>query len=98
VRSIRKRAAPVGAGGGSVNQKGNLCMTDLDNFQNKRNAKRQHQVAHIYAAGPRPVLEALLDVAAGKPLDDVLAAFGRIAISTYHMLGADELPIDRRLQ
>ena len=91
MRSIRKRAAPVGAGGGSVNQKGNLCMADLDNFQNKRNAKRQHQVAHIYPAGPRPVLEALLDVAAG-------AAFGRIAVSTYHMLGADELPIDRRLQ
>ena len=73
-------------------------MSALDNFQNERNEKRQHQVAHIYAAGPRPVLEALLDVAAGKPLDDVLEDFGRLAVSTYHMMGADELPIDRRLQ
>ena len=73
-------------------------MADLDNFQNKRNAKRQHQVAHIYAAGPRAVLEALLDVAAGKPLDDVLKAFGRIPVSIYHALGADELEIDRVLQ
>ena len=41
-------------------------MSDLDNFQNKRNVKRQRQVAHIYAAGPRPVLEALLDVPRGS--------------------------------
>ena len=73
-------------------------QSDFNNFQNKRNEKRQRQVAHIYAAGPRPVFEALLDVAAGKPLDDVLEDFGRLAVSTYRMMGADELPIDRRLQ
>ena len=73
-------------------------QSDFNDFQNKRNAKRQHQVAHIYAAGPRLVLEALLDVAAGKSLDDVLADFARLPVSVYHALGADELPIDRRLQ
>ena len=73
-------------------------MSDLDNFQNKRHVKRQHQVAHIYAAGPRLILEALLDVAGGKSLDAVLADFARIPVSIYRALGADELPIDRRLQ
>jgi hypothetical protein len=73
-------------------------MTDVNNFKNERNTKRQNQVAHIYRAGPRPVLEALLAVSAGENLDDVLADFARVPVSTYHMIGADELPIDRRLQ
>jgi hypothetical protein len=41
-------------------------------------------------------MEALLAVEAGQDLDDVLADFARVAVSTYHAIGADELPIDRR--
>jgi hypothetical protein len=64
----------------------------------RRSVKRQRQVAHIYEAGPRPVLEALFAVESGQPLDEVLADFCRIAVSTYHMIGANELPISRRPQ
>jgi hypothetical protein len=66
--------------------------------QSKRTRDRQRKVAHLYASGPRPVLEALLAVASGKDLDAVLADFARIPVSVYRMIGADELPIDRRLQ
>jgi hypothetical protein len=67
-------------------------------FRYHRNIQRQQQVSHLYQAGPRPVLEALLAVAAGQSLDDVLADFARIPVATYRMIGASELPIDRRLQ
>jgi hypothetical protein len=67
-----------------------------NSFRAERQVRRQHQAAHIHAAGPRPVLEALLAVAAGQSLDDVLADFARIPVSTYHALGADELPIHLR--
>jgi hypothetical protein len=43
-------------------------------------------------------MEALIAVEAGGNLDDVLADFARVPVSTYHMLGADELEIDRVLQ
>jgi hypothetical protein len=62
-----------------------------------RNAKRQRQAAHIHAAGPRPVLEALIAVANGQSLDDVLADFSRVHVSVYHMIGADEFPSDDRV-
>jgi hypothetical protein len=71
-------------------------MNGLPDFHTKRNTRRQRQIAHLHAAGPRPVMEALLAVEAGQDLDDVLADFARVAISTYQMVGADELPIDRR--
>jgi hypothetical protein len=71
-------------------------MNSLDHFNRQRNTLRQRQVAHLYEAGPRPVMEALLAVEAGQDLDDVLADFARVAISTYRAIGADELPIDRR--
>ena len=78
--------------------KDNLCMNGLVNFHNERNEKRQRQVAHLYAAGPRPVLEAFLAIDAGGDIDTVLTDFARVAVSTYHMLGANELPIDRVVQ
>jgi len=58
---------------------------------------RQRMAAHLYAAGPRPVLEALIAVASGQDLDAVLADFARLPASIYHAMGADELPIDWRL-
>ena len=48
-----------------------------------RTADRQRQVVHLHAAGPRPVLEALLAVAAGD-LDAVLTDFVRVPIRIYH--------------
>ena len=44
----------------------------------KRSARRQHLCGRLHAAGPRPVMEALLAVHAGQPLDGVLEDFGRI--------------------
>ena len=60
-----------------------------------RSARRQLLVAHLHAAGPRPCLECLLEIAAGGNLDDVLEAYRRIPVDVYRALGADRLPIDR---
>lgn len=40
------------------------------------------------------MLEALLEVAAGARLDDVLERYGRVSVDTYRNIGADVLPID----
>jgi hypothetical protein len=66
-------------------------------FLEARSSKRQRLVAHLHAAGPRPTLEALIAVESGQPLDEVLADFGRVAVSTYHSVGASELPISKPL-
>jgi hypothetical protein len=66
-------------------------------FREARNARRQRQVAHLYEAGPRPVFECLLAVAAGQDLDETLAAFCRIPVEIYHEVGASQLLIDRPL-
>ena len=71
------------------------CVSD---FQSQRSHNRQRQVAHLYAAGARPSLEALLAVAACGDLDEVLADIARLPVSIYHAMGANELPIDRVLQ
>jgi hypothetical protein len=73
---------------------------DIDVFRAselQRTARRQHLVEHLHLAGPRPVLEALLSVWNGQHLDVVLEDFGRIPVSTYLAVGADELPIHRPL-
>jgi hypothetical protein len=57
-----------------------------------RTARRQRLVAHLYAAGPRPVLEAMIEVATGEPLDDVLERYARIPVAAYHEIGANALP------
>ena len=66
-------------------------------FLQARSSKRQRLVAHLHAAGPRPVLEALISVAQGNDLDEVLADFARIPVDIYRRLGADELPINQPL-
>jgi hypothetical protein len=53
-----------------------------------RSARRRHLCAHLHAAGPRPVLEALLAVDSGQDLDDVLEDFGRVPADIYHAVGA----------
>jgi hypothetical protein len=49
---------------------------------------------HLHACGERPVLEALLAVDPGQPLDDVLEGFARLSPEIYKATGADRLPID----
>jgi hypothetical protein len=60
-----------------------------------RNARRQHLAAHLHDCGPRPVLEALIAVDAGTPIDEVLEDFGRLPPALYRAMGADVLPIHR---
>ena len=62
-----------------------------------RSARRQRLVAHLHAAGPRPCLEALISVAAGNDLDEVLADFAGVPVATYRAVRADVLPIDQPL-
>lgn len=59
-----------------------------------RSPRRQRLAAHLHACGPRPVFEALLELEAGRSLDEVLEGYGRIPARIYHALGADVLPID----
>src|SRR4051794_24744204 len=54
----------------------------------KRTARRCHLARHLHAAGPRPVLEALLELEGGRVLDDVLESFGRVMVADYHAVGA----------
>jgi hypothetical protein len=57
-----------------------------------RNIRRQRLARHLHAAGPRPVLEALLDVADGRDLDTTLEDFARLDPETYVAVGADHFP------
>ncbi len=53
-----------------------------------RSTRRMRLCKHLHAAGPRPVLEALIAVDSGQPLDDVLEEFGRIPVDIYHAVDA----------
>ena len=54
--------------------------------------KRQRQVARLHSLGPRPVLEALIEVAAGVELDTVLADYARLDLEVVVALGGDRFP------
>ncbi len=51
---------------------------------------RQHAASRLHDLGSRPVLEALIEVAAGKPLDTVLANFSRLDPDIVHALRGDD--------
>ena len=70
-----------------------LCWL-IDIHNNQRTPRRQALIRMLHAAGPRPVLEACLELEAGHDLDEVLERFARISPETYRALGADVLPID----
>jgi hypothetical protein len=57
-----------------------------------RSARRMRLCTHLHAAGPRPVLEALMAVDSGQPLDDVLEDFARVPADIYHAVGASSFP------
>ena len=71
-------------------------MRPLSRFDRARNdprsARRQRLALHLHECGPRPVLEALLDVAGGRDLDETLEDFARVPVETYRAVGADEFP------
>ena len=76
--------------GGSSAQAEKL-KSDLDDVAYTRlRDRRQHLCRHLTTAGPRPVYEAMLELASGAELDNVLERFGRIPASIYHRLGASE--------
>ncbi len=56
------------------------------------NLRRQRAVEHLHGLGPRPVLEALVEVEAGAELDSVLADFARLDPETVRQLGGDRFP------
>jgi len=49
-----------------------------------RSERRKRQVRHLHKCGPRCILEALLAIEAGNPVDAVLADFERLPPETYH--------------
>jgi len=63
----------------------------------RRSPRRRRLVRHVHRSGARPVLEALLAVADGGDLDDVLAEFGRIPAEVYRLLGANGLDDELQL-
>ena len=54
--------------------------------------RRQRAAEHLYSLGPRPVLEALVEVEAGAELDRVLADFARLDPETVRQLAGDQFP------
>ena len=55
---------------------------------NPRSDRRQKQVKHLVACGERCVLEALIAVDSGQPLDAVLEDYARIPSCFFSILGA----------
>ena len=49
-----------------------------------RSPRRQRQAMHLHQCGPRCILEALIAVDSGEPLDSVLADFERLPPRLYH--------------
>jgi hypothetical protein len=57
-----------------------------------RNVRRQRLARHLHECGVRPMFEAMLDIADGRDLDEVLQDFGRVSVETYHSVDADDFP------
>ena len=53
------------------------------------NPHRQRAAEHLHNLGPRPVLEALVEVEAGEDLDRVLADFAQLEPETVRQLDGD---------
>ncbi len=56
------------------------------------NPRRQRAAEHLHNLGPRPVLEALVEVEAGADLDHVLADFAQLEPKTVSRLRGDRFP------
>jgi hypothetical protein len=58
--------------------------------------RRQHLARLLHACGPRPVFEAMKEVAAGRNLDDVLLDYARIGPTVFHAVGTADFPSTAR--
>ncbi len=63
-------------------------------YAEQRSARRQRLAAHLHRCGSRPVLEALIAVENGQPVDAVLEDFARLQPDIFKAVGADVMPID----
>lgn len=61
-----------------------LVIESWKPIDSKRSARRQRQTAHLHRCGERCLLEALIAVEGGEPLDSVLADFERLPPQLYH--------------
>ena len=84
----KKCPAPVRAGHGASE---NLSLK----YDIARSPRTQRLAAHLHKCGPRPMLECLIAVAEGQPLDAALHDFDRLSPDLYRAIGADVLPVDR---
>ena len=57
-----------------------------------RDLRYQRAAAHLHRLGPRPVLEALIEVANGHDLDRVLADFARLDPEVVRTLSGNSWP------
>jgi hypothetical protein len=60
----------------------------------RRSVRLQRLALHLHECGARLAFEALIAVADGHDLDDVLEDFGSVPIHVYRQIGASELEID----
>ena len=74
------------AGQDSCRRLGVICAEIVTNIRRQRHAE------HLYRLGARPVLEALVEVGTGRPLDTVLAEYGRLDADIVTALGGDDFP------
>ena len=73
---LGKGAARVGP---SIQECHNSATHVFGSARSVNGPRRQRQAAHLHSLGPRPTLEAFLEVADGRDLDDVLGRYARLA-------------------
>lgn len=54
--------------------------------------RRERHARHLHRLGARPVYEALIEVADGEDLDDVLARYADLKVEIVEALGGDRFP------
>jgi hypothetical protein len=54
--------------------------------------RRRRLAQHLFDCGPRSVMEAVLAIGAGEPIDDVLEDFARVPAGLFTAMGAREIP------
>ena len=54
--------------------------------------RQQRAASHLHSLGPRPLLEALRQVADGGSIDVVLSEYQRLDPATVRAIGADDFP------
>lgn len=54
--------------------------------------RRRRAAEHLHRLGPRPALEAMIEIAAGADLDATLARYARLDPDIVDALGGDDFP------